>query len=45
LEGDTYFKTKRAGQNLDRCRAQLALVASIEAQEAAMEKLVQEVAG
>jgi aminoglycoside phosphotransferase (APT) family kinase protein len=45
LEGDTYFKTKRAGQNLDRCRAQLALVASIEAQEAAMEKLVREVAG
>jgi aminoglycoside phosphotransferase (APT) family kinase protein len=45
LEGDTYFKTKRPGQNLDRCRSQLALVASIEAQEAAMEKLAREVAG
>lgn len=45
LEGDVYFKTKRAGHNLDRCRTQLALVASIEAQEEAMEKLVREVAG
>lgn len=33
LEGDVYFKTQRKGQNLDRCRTQLALVKSIEEQE------------
>jgi hypothetical protein len=42
LEGDTYFKTHRPGQNLDRCRTQLALVASIEAQEDAMRRFVRE---
>ncbi len=40
LSGDVYFKTHRAGHNLDRCRTQFALTASIEAQEAAMERLV-----
>ena len=40
LEGDTYFKTHRAGQNLDRCRTQIALVRSIENQQDAMEKVV-----
>ena len=40
LEGDVYFKTKLPGHNLDRCRTQLALVRSIESQEAAMEALV-----
>ncbi len=44
LEGDVYFKTKRAGHNLDRCRTQLKLVESIEQQEASMNKLVREVA-
>ncbi|HEY8960904.1 MAG TPA: mucin desulfatase, partial [Luteolibacter sp.] len=43
LEGDIYFKTHRPGQNLDRCRTQLALVASIEAQEDAMNRFVREV--
>lgn len=32
LEGDVYFKTKREGHNLDRCRTQFKLVASIEEQ-------------
>ncbi len=32
LEGDTYFKTDREGQNLDRCRTQLKLVSEMEAQ-------------
>ncbi len=36
LEGDVYFKTQREGHNLDRCRAQLALVKSIEEQEEEM---------
>jgi len=36
LEGDVYFKTHREGQNLDRCRTQLALVKSIEEQEEQM---------
>ena len=30
LSGDTYFKTHRPGQNLDRCRTQLKLVADME---------------
>lgn len=30
LQGDTYFKTERKRQNLDRCRTQLALVADME---------------
>jgi len=36
LMGDRYFKIKRPDHNLDRCRTQLALVASIEQQEEAM---------
>lgn len=44
LEGDVYFKTKRPGHNLDRCRTQLALVKSIEEQEEAMNAFVWEVA-
>ena len=39
LEGDVYFKIKRPGHNLDRCRTQFALVASIERQESAMQSL------
>ena len=31
LSGDTYFRTHREGQNLDRCRTQLKLVADMEA--------------
>lgn len=30
LEGDTYFRTHRPAQNLDRCRTQLRLVADME---------------
>ncbi len=30
LSGDTYFKVHREGHNLDRCRTQFKLVASIE---------------
>ncbi len=30
IEGDTYFNTNYEGQNLDRCRTQLALVADME---------------
>jgi len=40
LEGDVYFKTRREGQNLDRCRNQFALVHSIEVQESAMQAVV-----
>ena len=39
LSGDVYFKVKRPGHNLDRCRTQLKLVASIEEQFDAMRKL------
>jgi len=41
LEGDVYFKIKRAGHNLDRTRTQLALVKSIEEQEDAMRRVVE----
>jgi Ser/Thr protein kinase RdoA (MazF antagonist) len=39
LEGDVYFKTHRQAHNLDRCRTQFKLVASIEEQEEAMFKI------
>lgn len=35
LQGDTYFRTHRPGQNLDRARNQFALVRSLEKQEQA----------
>lgn len=40
LMGDTYFKTKRPNQNLDRCRTQFKLVESIEAQMNKMQALL-----
>ena len=40
LSGDTYFRIHRPGHNLDRCRTQFQLVASIEQQEKAMQKFV-----
>jgi aminoglycoside phosphotransferase (APT) family kinase protein len=40
LEGDVYFKTKHTTHNLERCRNQFALVASIESQLDKMNKLV-----
>lgn len=41
LEGDTYFKTHRAGHNMDRCRTQFRLVESIESQEGEMQTFVE----
>jgi len=40
LSGDTYFRIHRPDHNLDRCRTQFKLVASIEQQEATMQKFV-----
>jgi hypothetical protein len=40
LEGDVYFRIHRPGQNLDRARAQFALVRSMEEQEKEMERVV-----
>jgi hypothetical protein len=40
LEGDIYFKIHRDGHNLDRCRTQFKLVASMEEQEEAMNRYV-----
>jgi len=41
LAGDTYFKVHRENHNLDRCRAQFKLAASIKQQEAQMNRLVE----
>ena len=40
LQGDVYFKTKRPGHNLDRCRAQFRLVECLEAEAEVMQKIV-----
>ena len=40
LSGDVYFRTHRPDHNRDRCRTQFKLVESIERQEAAMQKFV-----
>lgn len=40
LQGDTYFHISREGQNLDRCRTQLALVADMEKKWEEMQKIV-----
>ncbi len=40
LEGDTYFKTSYEGQNLDRCRTQLKLVADMEEKWDTMKDIV-----
>ncbi len=42
LDGDVYFKIHRPDHNLDRCRTQLKLVASIEEQFDAMRQLTEE---
>jgi hypothetical protein len=42
LSGDTYFRIHRPAHNLDRCRTQFKLVESIEKQEQAMQKYVNE---
>jgi len=41
LQGDTYFKTRREGQNIDRCRKQFKMVQSMEDQMDAMQKIVE----
>ena len=41
LQGDTYFKTKREGHNLDRCRTQFKLVSSIEEQMDEMTRVIE----
>ena len=40
LNGDIYFRTRRAGQNLDRCRAQFRLLEAMEQQESVLQKIV-----
>jgi hypothetical protein len=45
LQGDVYFKTKRPGHNIDRCRAQFAMVKAIEENLERMEEMVQAAAG
>ncbi len=40
LQGDTYFKIHREGQNLDRCRTQLKLVADMEKKWETMQEIV-----
>ncbi len=45
LEGDTYFKTRRAGQNLDRCRTQMKLVADMEEKWGQMQEIIADAAG
>ena len=42
LSGDVYFKTKRPGHNLDRFRMQAKMIASMEEQSDAMERIVAE---
>lgn len=44
LDGDHYFATHRPGQNLDRCRTQLKLVADMEKKWADMARIVEEYA-
>jgi Ser/Thr protein kinase RdoA (MazF antagonist) len=41
LDGDTYFRVHRPGQNLDRARAQFALVRSLEEKEERLLRLVE----
>ena len=44
LEGDHYFHIQRAGQNLDRCRTQLKLVADMEEKWGEMHRIVRQYA-
>jgi Ser/Thr protein kinase RdoA (MazF antagonist) len=43
LQGDTYFKTERPGQNLDRCRAQCRLAAEMESKKDEMRRIIQSI--
>ena len=44
LAGDRYFRIHRAGHNLDRCRAQLRLVETLEEQGAHLDEMVESAA-
>ena len=41
LQGDTYFRIHRDGQNLDRCRTQYKLVADMEAKWSDMQRIIE----
>jgi Ser/Thr protein kinase RdoA (MazF antagonist) len=41
LEGDSYFKVRRPGQNLDRARVHFSLLRSLELQEEELERIVE----
>ncbi len=41
LAGDVYYKTDRAGQNLQRCRSQLRLLESILARQKDLERIIE----
>ena len=43
LAGDVYFHTTRPEHNLDRCRTQFKLVASMEQQWADMARVIREI--
>ena len=45
LQGDRYFKIHRDGQNLDRARTQLTLVADMERKMQQMQDIVRKAAG
>ncbi len=40
IAGDTYYRTSRPGQNLDRARAQFRLLESLEAERSALEAMI-----
>lgn len=44
LAGDTYFKVHRPGHNLDRCRAQMALLERLEERRQEMQRIVEKAA-
>ena len=44
LAGDTYFKIRRPGQNLDRVRVQFKMVSAMETHAATMERIVRQYA-
>ncbi|MBN2210748.1 MAG: aminoglycoside phosphotransferase family protein [Sedimentisphaerales bacterium] len=44
LNGDVYYKIHRPGHNLDRCRVQFQIVASLERQSDALEAMVRRMA-
>ncbi len=44
IAGDVYFKIHREGHNLDRCRTQFKLVEEMEANQAELERIVDEIA-